>query len=104
MSLAAASVPRLPRGVRLQEDRVRGGWVLADVDAEHRAVLLAPERAIALDAVGLAIISRIDGARDFGAIVSDLSETYGAPEAEIARDSGEFIAALAERRVLEIMV
>ncbi|MCB1354853.1 MAG: pyrroloquinoline quinone biosynthesis peptide chaperone PqqD [Rhodobacteraceae bacterium] len=93
MSLAAASVPRLPRGVRLQEDRVRGGWVL-----------LAPERAIALDAVGLAIISRIDGARDFGAIVSDLSETYGAPEAEIARDSGEFIAALAERRVLEIMV
>ncbi|WP_111428458.1 pyrroloquinoline quinone biosynthesis peptide chaperone PqqD [Rhodobacteraceae bacterium DSL-40] len=93
MSLAAASVPRMPRGVRLQEDRVRGGWVL-----------LAPERAIALDAVGLAIISRIDGARDFGAIVADLSETYGAPEAEIARDSGEFIAALAERRILEIMV
>lgn len=92
MSLAAVSVPRMPRGVRLQEDRVRGGWVL-----------LAPERAIALDAVGHAIVSRIDGTRDFGTIVSDLSNAYGAPEAEIARDSGEFIAALAERRILEIV-
>jgi pyrroloquinoline quinone biosynthesis protein D len=91
MSLEARSVPRMPRGVRLHEDRVRGGWVL-----------LAPERAIALDPVGHAILSRIDGERSFGAIVADLAATFGAPEDQIAADSAEFLAALAERRILEI--
>lgn len=91
MSIDPQSVPRMPRGVRLHRDRVRGGWVL-----------LAPERAIALDQVGHAILSRIDGTRDFGAIVSDLAATFGAPEDQIARDSAEFIGALTERRILEV--
>ncbi len=81
----------MPRGVRLHEDRVRGGFVL-----------LAPERAIALDPVGHAILSRIDGVRDFRAIVSDLAATFGAPADQVAADSAEFIESLAERRILEI--
>lgn len=65
-------------------------------------MLLAPERAIALDQIGHAILSRIDGIRDFGAITRDLAESFGAPIEDVARDSGEFIEALAERRILEV--
>ena len=50
-------IPCLPRGVRLPHDRIRDAWVL-----------LAPERAITLDAVGHAILNEVDGARSFGDI------------------------------------
>jgi pyrroloquinoline quinone biosynthesis protein D len=91
MTLAPGAVPRMPRGVRIRRDRVRDGWVL-----------LAPERAIALDPVGHAILSRIDGHRSFGKLVADLAAAFAAPAEDIARDSGDFIAALAERRILEV--
>lgn len=89
-ALADAAVPRLPRGVRLHWDAVRGTHVL-----------LAPERVLKLDAVGHAVLSRLDG-RSFGALVADLSATYAAPAAQIGADAGRFLATLIDRRMVEL--
>lgn len=89
--IAAADTPIIPRGVRVHHDRVRDGWVL-----------LAPERAISLDPVGLAIMQAIDNQRTFGDIAGSLSQTYGAPLDQVTQDCAEFIQSLAERRILEI--
>ncbi|WP_417718738.1 pyrroloquinoline quinone biosynthesis peptide chaperone PqqD [Salipiger sp.] len=86
------AIPTLPRGVRLHHDRVRNAWVL-----------LAPERAITLDAVGHAILSRIDGTRSLGEITSDLAQSYNAPQDQIARDSAGFLGALRDRRFLDLV-
>lgn len=90
--MGEAAVPVIPRGVRIQHDHVRDRWVLQ-----------APERAIALDEIGLAILREIDGARSFGVIVSGLADTYAAPREAIAADVSDFIAKLAERRILEVV-
>lgn len=90
-ALTPASVPFLPRGVRLQFDAVRQAWML-----------LAPERAIRLDQIGQAILSRVDGARSLGAIAQDLAETFNAPIDQILSDSAGYLAALMERRILEL--
>ncbi|MGR3496142.1 pyrroloquinoline quinone biosynthesis peptide chaperone PqqD [Citreimonas sp.] len=84
------AIPVLPRGVRLHFDRVREVWVL-----------LAPERTIVLDAIGHAVLSEIDGVRDFGQITATLAAKYDAPEAQIAEDSAGFLRALRDRRFLE---
>ncbi|VVT06177.1 Coenzyme PQQ synthesis protein D [Roseovarius sp. EC-HK134] len=85
------SIPHLPRGVRLHYDRVREDWVL-----------LAPERAVRLDPIGHAILSRVDGVQSFGALTADLAATYNAPLDDVTRDSAEFLQGLAERRFLEM--
>jgi pyrroloquinoline quinone biosynthesis protein D len=85
------AIPRLPRGVRLHYDRVRADWVL-----------LAPERAVRLDPIGHAILSRVDGAQSFGALTADLAATFNAPLDDVTRDSAEFLDGLAERRFLEV--
>jgi pyrroloquinoline quinone biosynthesis protein D len=90
--MRAEDVPSLPRGVRLHFDKVRDTWVL-----------LAPERAVTLDMIGHAILSRVDGARSFGDITRLLSETYGAPEAQIAEDSASFLNALRDRRFVDVL-
>lgn len=86
-----AAIPVIPRGVRIHFDAVHDGWVL-----------LAPERAISLDPIGHAILTEIDGARSLDAIAATLAERYGAPADEVARDCGEFVASLVERRILDI--
>jgi pyrroloquinoline quinone biosynthesis protein D len=87
--IAPADVPYLPRGVRLDTDRVRG-----------IRVLQAPERAMQLDAIGDAILSELDGARSMGAIVSTLATRYNAPEDQIAGDVRDFLTGLIERRMV----
>jgi len=89
--MQAGEIPKLPRGVRLHWDRVREVWVL-----------LAPERAITLDAVGHAILSAVDGDRSFGQITAALAEQYNAPQDEIAKDSAGFLGALRDRRFIEL--
>lgn len=89
-AVGAQAVPVLPRGVRLHYDGVRGTWVL-----------LAPERAVMLDAIGQAILAEIDGTRSFGEIAATLAARYQAPPETIAADSAGFLAALAARRFLE---
>ncbi|WP_103172592.1 pyrroloquinoline quinone biosynthesis peptide chaperone PqqD [Paracoccus sp. SY] len=82
-------VPYLPRGVRLQDDRVRG-----------IRVLQAPERAMQLDAIGDAILGELDGSRSMAAIVSGLAARYNAPEDQIAGDVRDFLTGLIERRMV----
>ncbi|ARE39110.1 Coenzyme PQQ synthesis protein D [Rhodovulum sp. P5] len=89
--IAETDIPIIPRGVRTHFDRVRDRWVL-----------LAPERTVALDDIGHAILSEIDGNRSFGAITTALAAKYKAPAEEIADDSARFIGALIERRFLEV--
>ncbi len=90
-ALASNDRPYLPRGVRLHHDRVRGNWVL-----------LAPERAMKLDQVGHAILSEVDGERCLDEIAAVLAEKYGAPLEQVSKDTSGFLAALVERRMLEL--
>lgn len=89
--MEAASIPALPRGVRLHFDKIRDTWVL-----------LAPERAVTLDMVGHAILSEVDGTRSFGDITACLSERYNAPVEQIVQDSSGFLDALRNRRFLDV--
>lgn len=91
LKFAIQDRPCLPRGVRLVDDRVRGG-----------RVLLAPEKAVALDAIGDAILSRVDGSASFGDIVTDLAATYKAPKAQIAEDVQRFLIGLRARMFLTV--
>ena len=82
--------PRLPRGVRLHHDQVRGGWTI-----------LAPERVLETDAVGAEILKRCDGVATLSEIVDDLALAFDADRADIERDVRAFLADLADKRMLE---
>ncbi|KMK65192.1 pyrroloquinoline quinone biosynthesis peptide chaperone PqqD [Puniceibacterium sp. IMCC21224] len=90
--ISAQDIPYLPRGVRVHRDRVRDAWVL-----------LAPERAITLDAIGHAILTEVDGIRSLGEITTALATKYNAPAEEIIKDSTGFLTALQGRRFLEVL-
>ncbi len=87
--LPDSAVAYLPRGVRLHDDKVRG-----------IRVLLAPERAVQLDAVGDAILSELDGQRDLGTVITRLATRYDAPRAQIAADLRDYLGGLIERRMI----
>ncbi|WP_106419301.1 pyrroloquinoline quinone biosynthesis peptide chaperone PqqD [Salinicola tamaricis] len=91
-ALAEEAIVRLPRGVRLREDRARGGWVL-----------LAPERVFQLDPVAREVLSRVDGERDIGAIVDDLAAAFAAPRERILGDVRAMLADLILKQVLEVV-
>lgn len=90
-ALPAEAVPVIPRGVRLHHDHVRDGWVL-----------LAPERTIRLDPIGLAILRQIDGTASLSQIVAALAEAYDAAPEQITGDVDAFLQGLMERRILEV--
>lgn len=87
--ISNACVPYLPRGVRLHDDRVRG-----------IRVLLAPERAMQLDAVGDAILSELDGRRSIAEVILVLCDRYSAPADQIQGDVQEFLSGLVDRRMV----
>ncbi len=87
--LSGASVPYLPRGVRLHDDRVRG-----------MRVLLAPERAMQLDPVGDAILSELDGRRSLAEVIQTLCTRYAAPVEQIEGDVQDFLQGLIDRRMV----
>ena len=88
--VTGASVPRLPRGVRLHFDQVRNAHVL-----------LAPERAFNVDANAVAVLQLVDGTRTIGAIAGELATTYNADPAAIERDIKTMIDDLVAKRVVE---
>jgi pyrroloquinoline quinone biosynthesis protein D len=83
--------PFLPRGVRLRFCPVRQAWFL-----------LAPERAMRLDAPGAAILQAVDGERSFAQIVEKLAGDFAAPAERIAADARGFLGALHARRMVEV--
>ena len=83
--------PRLARGVRLHEDRVRG-----------RTVLLAPERVITLSQSAIDVLSRCDGQCTLDAVAADLAQIYRAERRRIAADVRALLSALADRRMVEL--
>ena len=82
--------PRLPRGVRLREDKVRARWVL-----------LAPERIVKVNPIAVEILRLCDGARSLGEIVADLAQRFKADPERIASDVRALLASLAEKRMVE---
>jgi pyrroloquinoline quinone biosynthesis protein D len=90
MTIDPKSQPRLPRGVRLRRDEVRGRWTL-----------LAPERIFEVDATAAAVLELCDGQRDLEVIVADLARRYNAPAAVIEKDVVAMLSDLEAKRVLE---
>ncbi len=84
-------VPFLPRGVRLRHCQVRQAWFL-----------LAPERAVKLDAVGAHVLEALDGTRDFEAVVAHLAARFDAPADRIAADAGAFLNQMRARRMVDV--
>ncbi|MDJ0859690.1 MAG: pyrroloquinoline quinone biosynthesis peptide chaperone PqqD [Dinoroseobacter sp.] len=91
LAIAPNDRPYLPRGVRLHKDKVRGG-----------TVLLAPEKAVALDTIGEAILTRVTGDASFAEIVADLAATYKAPAEQIEGDVQAFLQGLRARVFLMV--
>ncbi len=86
------SVPVLPRGVRLHDDRVR-----------NCKVLLGPERALILDETGTAILAAVDGRRSIDQIAADLAQRYSAPLEAVRPDVTNFLGDLAKRRLVDLV-
>ena len=91
MEISDTAVPRIPRGVRLSEDRVR-----------HRWVLLAPERILELDEIAQAVLVLCDGNRDVGTISAELAKTYNAQTSEIMADVKEMLGDLAAKHFVTL--
>ena len=91
LALTHEDRPFLPRGVRLHEDRVRGC-----------TVLLAPEKVVELDQIGVAILTRVTGEATFAEIIQDLAQTYNAPVEQIEEDVQRFLVGLRARLYLMV--
>jgi pyrroloquinoline quinone biosynthesis protein D len=83
-------IVRLPRGVRLHQDKVRG-----------IPVLLGPERALMLDGIGWAILSELEEALRFSALVERLASRYDAPREQIESDVRSFLDDLQIQRLVD---
>lgn len=92
IKIDASMVIKLPRGVRLHEDPVR-----------KQIVLLAPERALALDDIAVAIVRALDGVSNLGEIASKFAGDFDAPKAQILADVINFAQEFANRRMLEVV-
>jgi pyrroloquinoline quinone biosynthesis protein D len=83
--------PRLPRGVRLHHDTVRGEWML-----------LAPERFVRADAIAVAILQRCTGDASLDEIVTGLAAIYNADRQRIEADVRALLAQLASSRMVDL--
>jgi pyrroloquinoline quinone biosynthesis protein D len=86
IAVGDTAIPRIPRGVRLSEDRVRNRWVL-----------LAPERILELDEIAQAVLVLCDGIRDVASISAELATIYHAETPEIMADVKEMLGDLAAK-------
>ncbi len=89
VTITADSVPRLPRGVKLQFDKTRDNWVMQ-----------APERLFVPDPIALEVIKRCDGTANVAAIIDDLARTFNAERAVIERDVSALLQDLANKGVM----
>ncbi|ARN80716.1 pyrroloquinoline quinone biosynthesis protein PqqE [Methylocystis bryophila] len=87
--IESSSRPAFERYARLHHDRARS-----------RSVVLAPERAYEIDAISLAVLNEIDGAKTVGEIAGALSSHYGAPLEIVSRDVVNLLQGLSDKRLL----
>lgn len=90
-NLSESAVPRLPRGVRVEFDKVRDRWLL-----------LAPERMLKLDQIAVEILKCVDGETAVKAIIDDLSHRFNTDRDRVSRDVRVFLGQIAAKRMLEI--
>lgn len=89
LRIGEASVPRLPRHIKLRFDEARQRWVL-----------LAPERVFVPDEIAVEVLQRCDGIATVAAIADALAEKYSASREEVARDIVELLQDLADKGAL----
>jgi pyrroloquinoline quinone biosynthesis protein D len=87
--IPASARPAIAHGMRLQ-------WE----PAQESHVLLYPEGMVKLNGSAGAIMSRCDGERTLGQIISDLEQTFGAQD--LAADVNAFVNFALEKRWLEL--
>ena len=90
-NIEIATVPVLPRGVRLRFDESRQQWFL-----------LGPERVFEPDEIALEILQRVDGVRSVEAIAQELATTFEADRDEITADVMAFLRGLADQRMIDL--
>lgn len=83
--------PKLPRGVRLRHDDVRGAWIL-----------FAPERLFNPNPVAVEVLKLCDGERTVTDIVDALATAFAAPREQIESDVKKMLEDLANKRVLDL--
>lgn len=91
VTVTGETIAKLARGVRLREDPVRG-----------QTVLLAPERALALDEIAVMIVEALDGIRSLDVIAAEFAEKFEAPKEQILADVIAFVDEFSKRRMLEL--
>jgi pyrroloquinoline quinone biosynthesis protein D len=89
--IAATTQPRLPRGVRLKHDEMRGEWLL-----------LAPERVVKPNPIALEILKRCDGVATLEEIVDGLAAQFSADRARVDADVRALLAELAGKRMVDL--
>ena len=87
--IAAASVPSLPRHIKLRHDATRDRWTI-----------LAPERVLTPDAIALDILRLCDGKRSVEEIADALVHQYAAPKERILTDVTNLLQDLADKGVI----
>ena len=85
------SIPKLPRGVRLKHDELRGEWLL-----------LAPERIIKPNSIAVEVLKRCTGIATLADIIEDLSINFAADRTRIEADVRVLIGDLAQKRLLDV--
>ncbi len=87
--LTSASVPSLPRHIKLRHDAARDRWLL-----------LAPERVFTPDPIAVEVLKLCDGERSLEAIADLLAARYAAPKERILIDVTSMLQDLADKGVV----
>ena len=88
--LTDESRPRLARGVRLHEDKARGGFVL-----------LAPERVLNANGTAVEVLRLCDGERTLAGVVDALAARFAIDRERIDAEVKALLADLAAKRMVE---
>jgi pyrroloquinoline quinone biosynthesis protein D len=90
-ALSESTQPRLARGVRLRQDKARGGHVL-----------LAPERVLQANGTAVEVLALCDGERTLGEIVDLLAGRFATDRERIASEVDALLRDLAAKRMVEL--
>lgn len=88
--VAAETVLRLPRHIKLRHDPGRGRWLI-----------LAPERVFEPDETSVEVLRRCNGERTVAEIATLLAQEFQAPADVILADITEMLQDLADKGVVQ---